>query len=52
MAQNCINYYYSCRHTYKNFRITDKAFWIKYTSPLAAFLPERTSYMTLKASGQ
>ena len=34
MAKNCIIYYYRCRDIYEAFGIADKAFWIKYTSPL------------------
>ncbi len=34
MAKNCINNYYNRLYTYKDFRITDKAFQIKYTAAL------------------
>lgn len=38
MAKNCINNYYNCLDSYKAFRINNKAFWIKYASPLIAYL--------------
>ena len=34
MVKNYIDYYYNCVYRYKNCRITDKAFRIKYTAPL------------------
>lgn len=36
MAENCINYYYSCQHIYKAFRASDTVFWFKHTSPVIA----------------
>jgi len=46
MAKNCINYYYRCRHIYEAFRASYKAFWIKYTTPLIAYLDKYFSNAT------
>jgi hypothetical protein len=46
MAKNCINYYYRCRHIYEAFRASYKAFWIKYTTPLIAYLDKYLSNAT------